>query len=105
LDESGLRSLRSRQTINLASTTDIGVPIDTLVTAKIRELSESERTFVYGLIEPATGRFWLVMKDTIFVFSFFQGARVSAWSTYETTDSNGEPFNVEYATVHRRRVY
>lgn len=105
LDESGLRSLRSRASINIASTTDIGVPVDELVTAKLRELSDAERDAVYGLIEPASGRFWLIMKDTIFVFSFFQSAQVSAWSTYTTTDADGEPFDVSSAIVFGRRVY
>lgn len=108
LDESGLRSLRARDSSNAAATTDIGVPVDDLITAKLDELNEFERQRVFGLIEPKNGRFWLVMKDQIFVFSFFNGAKVSAWSTYDTTyQDNGVavPFDAEAATVFRRRVY
>lgn len=105
LDESGLRSLRARSSINIASTTDIGVPVDALITELLHGMSDAERQSIYGLIEPQSGRFWLIMKSTVFVFSFFQGVQISAWSTYETTDPDGNLFEVEYATVHRRRVY
>lgn len=105
LDESGLRSLRSRATLNVAVTTDVGVPVDALITERLRGMTQAERLAVFGLIEPATGRFWLVMGDCVFVFTFFQSANVSAWSTYDTTDPAGEPFVVEYVAVHDRRVF
>lgn len=104
LDESGIRSLRARDSSNSASTMDIGVPIDTLVTEKLATLTESERAAIVGLIEPRDGRFWLCMKDTIFVFSYFPGVKISAWSTYRPA-WNGERFDVEAAAVFRRRVY
>jgi hypothetical protein len=108
LDASGLRSLRARDSSNAAATTDIGVPIDTLVIQQIEDLTISELQRVFGIIEPRDGRFWLVMKDVIFVFSFFNGAKVSAWSTYvPSTIVDGEevPFVVEEVAVYRRRVY
>lgn len=99
LNESGLRSLRARDASNAASTTDIGVPVDTLVIDTLSNLSADERERVVGLIEPRDGRFWLCMKDKIFVFSFFSGAKVSAWSVYNPG------FSVEQAIVFGRRVY
>lgn len=109
LDESGLRSLRARDSSNAAATTDIGVPVDDLVVAKLVTLTEIERRQVVGLIEPKNGRFWLIMRDTAFVFSFFNGAKVSAWSTYDMTtlDESGAqaPFSVDEAAVFNRRVH
>jgi hypothetical protein len=109
LDVSGLRSLRARDSSNAAATTDIGVPVDDLVVPKLESLTDSERQQVVGLIEPSSGRFWLVMRDKIFVFSFFGEAKVSAWSTYDASyeDDDGEqvPFAVDAAVVFRRRVY
>ena len=113
LDESGIRSLRARDSSNSASTTDIGVLVDSLVIAKLQELTFGERLKVFGLIEPTDGRFWLTMGDLIFVFSYFSGAKVSAWSTYipsvpGTNAAGGEtdiPFHVDEAIVFRRRVY
>lgn len=97
--QTGLRSLRARDASNAAATTDIGVPVDTLIIAKLRGMTELERLQIIGLIEPTEGRFWLIIKDTIFVFSYFPGAKVSAWSVYNPG------FDVEYATVFKRRVY
>jgi hypothetical protein len=109
LDESGCRSLRARDASNSAATTDIGVPVDTLIVAKLKSLSADERKAVTGLINPEDGRFWLIMKDTIFVFSFFGGAKISAWSTYTPSYYNEDgdlvTFDVDGACVYRRRVY
>jgi hypothetical protein len=105
LDESGLRSLRARDSSNAAATTDIGVSVDTLVTAKLQSLTETERSNVKGLIEPRSGRFWLIMKDTIFVFSYFSGSKVSAWTTYTPADTSRVEFNIDAAAVFSRRTY
>lgn len=109
LHESGLRSLQARDSSNAASTTDIGVPVDSLITAKLRLLSETERDQVIGLINPSDGRFWLIMRDEIFVFSYYTNAKISAWSTYLPgyEDENGVivPFIVDEAIVHNRKVW
>jgi len=104
LDLSGLRSLRARDASNAAATTDIGSAVDSLIIEAIESLTEVELEQVVGLIEPRDGRFWLAMKDLIFVFTYFSGAKVSAWSIYRTTDSDGLAFNVEQAVVFGRRV-
>jgi hypothetical protein len=110
LDESGVRSIRARDASNAAITTDIGTPIDTLITAKLRALSTDDRLVkVIGLINPIDGRFWLCFPDEIFVFTRYDGSRVSAWSTYKPTyyDQNGtlQSFTIDDAVVNGRRVY
>ncbi|MCH4543129.1 hypothetical protein [Ochrobactrum sp. A-1] len=99
LDTSGIRSLRARDASNAASTTDIGSPIDPIVAPIARTLTADERTRVFGGIEPTEGRFWLAIKDTIFVFSYFSGAKVSAWTMYKPG------FNIDEMVVWNRRVY
>ncbi|RWA81505.1 MAG: hypothetical protein EOQ31_31675 [Mesorhizobium sp.] len=99
LNESGLRSLRARDASNAASTTDIGSPVDPLITAVLSGMTPDARKKIIGLIEPRDGRFWLIMGDRIFVFSFFSGASVSAWSEYIPG------FTVDEAVVFGRRVY
>lgn len=99
LDESGIRSLKARDASNAAATSDIGVPVDDIVTAKLQLLTDAERQLIIGQIEPSGGRFWLIMKDIIYVFSYFPGSKVSAWSTYVPG------FNVSDAVVYNRRVY
>lgn len=98
--ESGLRSLRARDASNAAATTDIGSPIDDIVQPTLAALTDDERRRnVFGLIEPLDGRFWLIIKDHIYVFSFYPGSKISAWSVYTTG------FVVEDAIVFRKRVY
>lgn len=97
--DSGVRSLRARDASNAAATTDIGVPIDTLVRAALKGVADDEIRVVTSCIEPSTGRFWLAVKDQIFVFSYFGGAKVSAWTTYEPG------FDVEQMVVFKQRVY
>lgn len=104
LDESGVRSLRARYATVTASTNDIGIPVDTLVTAKLRALTTLERSKIISLIEPTDGRYWLIFSDQIFVFSFFHGSEISAWSTY-TPSVNNVPFTIDDATVFKKKVY
>lgn len=108
LDESGLRSLRARQSSDSAATSDTGVQVDTLVTAKLRALTAIERAKVFGLIEPRSGRFWLIFPDEIFVLSLYPGSKVSAFTTYRPTtevDDEQEAFTIDEAVVFRRQVY
>jgi hypothetical protein len=78
IDQSGIRSLRARDSSNNAFTTDIGSPIDPLV---LDALASS--TKINTAVEALDGRVWLAIGSTIFVFSYFPGSKVSAWSTYE----------------------
>lgn len=82
LDKSGVRSLRARQTINVAFSSDTGNPIDDLIIAKLKTLTPEERANAISVIEPDDGRLWVALKDIIYVFSYFTGSKVSAWSTY-----------------------
>lgn len=100
LSLSGLRSLRARDSSNSASTTDLGVPVDTLIKVKLAAMSEDERKTIVGLINPVDGRFWLCFPDgEIFVFSFYSNSKISAWTTYNTG------FTIDKAVVFGQRVY
>lgn len=82
LSESGIRSLRARDSSNAAFATDIGNPIDTLVLADIsaNRLAVRESRAV---LEPRDGRYILAVGSKCYVFSYFPASRVSAWSIYE----------------------
>lgn len=99
LDRSGIRSLRARQTINVAFSSDTGNPIDDLIIAKLKTLTEAERANAISVIEPDDGRLWVALKDEIYVFSFFTGSKVSAWTTY----SPG--FNIDDMVEFDGRIY
>ncbi len=96
LDQSGIRSLRSRDISNNAFTTDIGSPIDPLVVADLCNCPTQKAAVV---IEPLDGRLWMAIRNRIYVFSYFPAAKVSAWSTYEPG------FSVDDLVVFGDRVY
>lgn len=99
LDASGLRSLKARDASNAAVSTDIGSAIDVLLTDFMGQSSPDDVRNAIGVIEPRDGRFWLAVNDTIFVFSYFPAAKVSAWTIYNPG------FKVEDMIVYKRRVY
>jgi hypothetical protein len=82
VDQSGIRSLRARDSSNNAFTTDIGSPIDALVVAAICDCPGNAPK-VATVVDPQDGRVWMAFGGQIFVFSYFPGSKVSAWSTYE----------------------
>lgn len=82
LSQSGIRSLRARDSSNSAATSDLGSPIDSIVGDAVLAATAEEISMARGIIEPRSGRFWLALKDRIYVFSYFRSDRVSAWSEY-----------------------
>lgn len=99
LDQSGVRSLRARDSSNSAATTDIGSPVDEIVVDHLIGIGSDDASKAIGLIEPRTGRFWLAVKDRIFVFSYFTGSKVSAWSEYYPG------FDIDEMVVHDGKVW
>lgn len=82
LSESGIRSLRARDTTNAAFVNDVGIAIDPLIQNELLTNNvAAERA--KGFLEPREGRFQLAIGSTIYVFSFFPSSKISAWSTYE----------------------
>lgn len=83
LDEAlGIRSLRARDSSNAPSADDVGTPIDDDVLAHLASVTEEQAADAWGLIADG-GRYWLAIKNRIYVFSFFKNSKVSGWSLYE----------------------
>lgn len=81
LSESGVRSLRARDTTNAAFVNDVGIAIDPLIQEEIlRNNLKAEQAI--GFLEPRQGRYLLAIDGTVYVFSFFPSSKISAWSTY-----------------------
>jgi len=82
LSESGVRSLRARDSSNAAFVGDIGNPIDdTILSAIAADVSAAENA--QAILDPRNGRYLLAIGSTVYVFSYFPSSKVSAWSTYE----------------------
>lgn len=83
LSDSGVRSLRARDSSNTAVVNDIGTPIDSIVLAAMSGMTEAEKAACPAIIEPIDGRYWIAIGNKVFVFSYFPNSKISAWSTYE----------------------
>ena len=81
LHYTGVRSLRARDTTTSAAVTDIGTAIDELIGKRITQDETDARNSI-AVVNPSDGRYWLAIGETIYVFSYFPGSQVSAWSTY-----------------------
>ena len=83
LSDSGVRSLRARDSSNSAHVSDVGSAIDEIIVPHMQSLTAAQVKAAVSAVEPVDGRFWLAIKDTIYVFSFFPASKISAWSTYK----------------------
>ena len=107
LSDTGLRSLRVRDSSNNAYVVDLGSPIDDLILDDL--LIGGDNSLACAIIEPLTGRYWLHLKGTIYVLSYYPTLRITAWTTYLPTyaDANGNQvsFTPEKFIVHQGRVF
>jgi hypothetical protein len=99
LHDSGIRSLRAKDSSNAAAVSDIGSPIDPEMQSIIK--SRPDDTYItrcFSLVEPNTGRFWMCFNNRIFVLSYYPGPKVTAWSEYIPE------FPVDYGVVAQSQV-
>ena len=82
LADSGIRSLRSRDSSNSATVTDVGTPIDDLIITAMDGLTDDQITSAVAEIEPRDGRYIMSLAAVQYVFSYFPASKISAWSTY-----------------------
>jgi len=83
LAASGVRSIKARDASNAAYVSDVGTPIDTHIQDYMNTLTQEEVRDAIGMVEPIDGRFWIGIKNRIYVLSYFPSAKISAWSYYE----------------------
>lgn len=114
LSETGLRSLRVRDSSNNAIVVDVGTPVDTVVQALLAELTDAEKATACGITEPSANRYWCYIpapdggEGKILVFSYFPTTNIAAWSVYRPTYLVGEthtPFVPRKFMVKDGRVY
>jgi hypothetical protein len=99
LADTGVRSLRARDTTNTAGVQDVGTPIDPLIRDWVNTLSETDIENAVSVVEPLDGRFWIAIGTRIFVFTYFPTKRISAWTWYEPG------FRVDHFATQADRVY
>src|ERR1035437_1998867 len=91
LSDSGIRSLRVRDSSLNASPTDIGSPIDLLVQAAMLA-SPGTSPAACAIVDPLGNRYWLYLNGLIYVLSYYPASKIVAWATYEATYAQHQGF-------------
>lgn len=89
LYSSGIRSMRVRDSSLNAYTSDLGSPINSLVRELLVTCSDVEKASSCGIVDPLSNRYWLFLKNIIWVFSYFPTLKILAWSQYEANYYDG----------------
>jgi hypothetical protein len=101
LSDTGIRSLRARDSSNSASVNDVGSPVDELVFARRAVLAAGEADRIRALVDPLTGRFWLQWGSEIFCLSTYPNSKISAWSLLDTGTAPDEIITANSRIVMR----
>lgn len=86
LSDTGIRSLRARDSSNAAALTDVGSPIDSLIQTARSTLTTAAAEKIGSVVDPLTGRVWFVWGADVYVLSAFPNTKVSAWSRFQLSD-------------------
>lgn len=108
LGPAGIRSLRVRNDTLNAFISDLGSPIDLIVQDKLSECTTADIAAAIAVAEPLSSRYWLFIKDTLYVYSYFPALKISAWSTYKMTHAvNGvqTTFVPTQMVVYKNKVF
>lgn len=112
LSDTGVRSLRARESTLNAFVDDIGSPIDSIMQAVVASTNVYDlQARACSVVEPSSGRYWLFVAGAgqyvngqIYVLSRFPSSKVAAWTIYSPTDSEGVAFYPLKFLVYQGRV-
>ena len=90
LSDTGIRSLRVRDSSLNAFVADLGSPIDALVQTALELVSDTTKAAACAVVEPTENRYWLFLNNTIYVLSYYPSNKIIAWSTYNPTYGAGQ---------------
>jgi len=82
LGADGIRSLKAREQSLSAAVSDIGSPVDPAIRELYATKSTAYMSEATAMLQPFSGRYWMVFPDRIFVLSNFPNPKISAWSLY-----------------------
>lgn len=99
LSDAGIRSIRPRATTDTAFSSDVGVNIDANVIIALADASASEIENAVSILEPTNSRLLIVIGPRVYVFSYFPGKSIAAWTTYALD------FTIEHFAIIGRILY
>jgi hypothetical protein len=103
----GIRSLRARNASLAASVSDVGSPLDPVMQDLFRAYGEPYMEDAISVLQPVTGRFWVILPDRVYILSAFPGPKVTAWSEYLPSvevDGEDRQFTIVAAATHRQHI-
>lgn len=83
LDDTGIRSLRPRDSSNAAYASDIGNLIDDFIDEIRAGVTSTAVRDARAIVDPIDGRYWLALGDRIVLLSSFPGSKISAWTVLQ----------------------
>lgn len=101
LDSTGIMTLRPHGVTTEAQAENASLAIDDVVLEAMDDAGDSGVRNAISAIEPKTKRFWMAIGSKIFVLSRYPGAKIAAWSVYDTP--TGAP--VDDMVVYDDRLY
>jgi len=99
LDESGIRSIRSRDGYDAAYVSDVGSAIDGFVQDWMADVDEDTLSRAVAAIDPTDGRYLLAIDDRLFSLSYYPSSKITAWSYIDPGFSISDLLRVQ------RRIY
>ena len=96
LSQSGIRSLRARNSSLAAAVSRHRLAAGPVIQDLFRYMGEDWMSGTIAMLQPVTGRFWVIFPDRIYILSAFPGPKITAWSEYHPTDDAG-------LTLHHHR--
>jgi hypothetical protein len=99
LDQSGVRSLKAKDSSNSASVSDIGSPVDPTLQVIHAAQTQTYMDAAIALLEPSVGRFWMVFPTQILALSYFPGPKITAWSQFTV------PFTIQHAVTCGGKIF
>lgn len=79
LEDSGIRSVKSKELVGNAYISDVGVAIDSLI---ISAQVGYDSSLACGIVDPNTKQYWVFLNGTIYALSNFPSSKIIAWSTF-----------------------
>lgn len=98
LTDTGIRSLRARDSSNAAILNDIGSPIDARISERRATLTPAAAEKIVATVDPLSGHFWLVWGSETYVLAYYPNSKVTAWSVFVP------PVSVDYTTIANSRL-
>jgi hypothetical protein len=95
LSDSGIRSLRARDSSNQAGVSDVGTPIDEFLLDYLSTLTDAQKARRSACLEPISGRYILAVGTRAFVFSYFASSRTPPGRPTSSASSSHRRFVID----------